>query len=197
MKKAFSVLTVLVCCVGGCSDSGIEPGGEVREVVLSCIDLVTVGGTLQTIINSQRDYDQLIFDRFTKPLQDYWNANYASILQSVQTRYPGLTDQQYADSVREIFYSVYPFRGTDNCSHPIFDFRRYTLLGQDSHGSGCQQPDIVSSISRNDETRTIVFKVRVLQRGSCDMVFHRNTWMLIPKLPEGYIVTFLKEYSQD
>lgn len=197
MKHAQKVFALLFLGLSGCSDLNGELRTDMQEVFLTCVDMVTTGGALEVVINSQQEYDQLIFQRFTKPLQDYWNANYPSVLRSITNRYPGLTDQQYADSVRRILYSVLPFRGTEKCSHPGFDFSRYTLLGQDSHGGGCSQPTYATSILRDDQNGTVTFTVNILQHGNCAMGFSRNTWVLVPKVPPGYTIRFQKHFSRD
>jgi hypothetical protein len=197
MKSTYLVIVLLTLSFEGCSDLGPELGTGYQEVFLICVDKVSMGGTLQAVIRSQEEYDRLILDRFTKPLQDYWNENYQSVLEIVRRRYPGLTEQQYADSVRRIFYSTPPFMGTENCSHPSFDFAKYALLGQDSHGTGCRQPDYTINVSSDNETRTVIFTVSILQHGLCEIAFNRNTWVLVPRLPPGYTVRFQKEYSRD
>ena len=195
MKHIQSVLTVLIMCVAGCSDSGEESGFQ--EISLRCVDLVSSGGSLQVVISTEEEYQQLIYEQFTRPLQDYWNAYYPSVLQSVKNHNPGFTEQQCADSARRIMYLFPPFLGTENCSHPTIDFTKYTLLGQDSHASGCYRPDYLVAIFRDDRTRTISFTVNILQHGRCEMGFSRNTWVLVPKLPDGYEVKFYKNYSRD
>lgn len=187
----FSALAIL-----GCSDHGVDPDALPHQIFLDCIDRVPTGD-LEVVVESQSQYEQLIFLRFTKPLQDYWNAHYDSTLARIKRRYPGLTDQQYADSVRKIFYSQYPFKGTENCSHPTIDFSKHTLLGQKTFAAGCRAPDYSVTVSKNDNLRVLTFNVVVVQHGACEMSWEKNIWFLIPKLPSDYVVKFERQYHRD
>jgi hypothetical protein len=98
------------------------------EVLMGCMDLVTSGGILQAVIRSQSQYDSIIYARFRKPLDDWWNANYPTVLSYVKQQYPNLSDAQ-CDSIAIIrMYTFAPVRGTDTCTQPTIDFSRYTLL---------------------------------------------------------------------
>jgi len=160
---------------------------------MECIDMVSRGGTMQAVINTEAEYDSLISARFREPLQDYWNANYDSVLAYVRANNPGLSDSVYALLVRQIFYSFLPFRGTDTCSQPTIDFTSYTLLGQDANGGGCKRPDYQVTVFRDNVLSQIIFKVRLVEHGSCEMGFDRNEWVLVPKIPEGFRVVFQEE----
>ncbi|MDI6804195.1 MAG: hypothetical protein QME58_10170, partial [Bacteroidota bacterium] len=99
------------------------------EVRMQCTDLVSIGGQLNVVIRSQAEYDSLTYERFQKPLDDYWKTNYESVLNSQKQRYPGLSDSAYAVLVRRVFYSFPPFRGTDSCSNPSINFNPDCSIG--------------------------------------------------------------------
>ena len=194
----FDIVLILSFC--GCkSDNPNSISSEYiqySEILMKCMDLVSIGGKMEVVVNSQTEYDSLIYARFTKPLQDYWNAYYDSTLLYVRQNTPGLSDSEYALLVRNIFYSVLPFKGTDSCSHPSIDFAHYTLLGLDANAGGCKEPDHTIFVSINKVKKEIIYKIVILEHGTCEMGFNRNKWILIPKLPESYRVLFQKEFIQ-
>jgi hypothetical protein len=197
MIRIPAILILAVLGFSSCSDFGSGFVSDSQEVELRCLDIVSNCGSLQVVVNSQAEYDQLIFQRFTRPLQEHWDRHYASILASVRGRYPGLTDEQYEDSVRAIFYQVAPFRGTEGCVHPSFDFERYTLLGVAAHGAGCSQPEYATEIYRDDDARALTVIVKIVQHGYCEVSICHNIWVLIPKVPSSYDFRVRRIVSQD
>lgn len=197
MKFFISILLLAMLLSWSCNQNGTGPDLTDTEILLEGMDQVTSGGNLQVVINTQAEYETLIYNRYTKPLQEYWNAHYLSILQSVKNNHPNLSDSEYTVLVKNVFYSVYPFRGLEGYSHPSIDFSRYTLLGQNVDGGGCRKPDYLVSIIRIDSLRMVTFKVMVQQHGICKAPFVKNQWMLVRKIPETYKVAFAVEYSRD
>lgn len=166
------------------------------EVRMECTDLVSMGGTLNAVIKSRPEFDSLIYQLFQKPLDEYWNLHYESILNSQKQRYPGLSDSEYVLLVRRVFYSVLPFRGTDSCRNPYIDFNHYTLLGHDVHAGGCRIPDYQITLLQDDQKKEIIYKIKIVQYGYCSMLIPRNKWILIPKISDSYRVVFQKEYTR-
>jgi hypothetical protein len=164
------------------------------EVQMECTDLVSMSSKLEATIRSQGAYESYIFKQFTIPLRDYWNANYESVLNSMKQRYPGLSDTEYEALVREVFYSILPFRGTDSCCNPVIDFDHYTLLGYDAHAGGCRTPDYQITVLQDENKKEIIYKIKIIQHGYCLMAFSRNKWILIPKISPSYRIVFQKEY---
>ena len=214
MRTSALILVAALMSVMGCSDPGNQltpspqqgsngnpsPAGQNEpavEVIMDCLDRVSIGGTVQAVVNSQSEYDQLIYDRFTRPLQEYWNANYDSTLAQIRRRYPGLSDEEYARLVRQAFYSSFPFRGTDSCSTPAIDFTNFTLLGIDALAGGCTRPDYEMTVVRNDSTQTVTYKVRITQHGRCEIGWNRNKWILARKIPGNYTVQCEREYIRN
>lgn len=198
--KRLIVCTIVVLSLYGCKSEypnlpTIE-SVQYSEILMRCMDRVSIGGTLHAIIRNQAQYDSLIYIRFQKPLDDYWNAHYDTALYYVRQNNPGLSDSEYAILVREEFYKFLPFRGTENCTQPSIDFTQFTLLGLDAHASGCENPDYNIFVSKNNEKKELVYKIVILEHGYCDMLVSRNKWILIPKISESYSVVFQKEYKQ-
>ncbi len=163
---------------------------QFEEIQMQGMDKVSIGGKLEVVINSQEEYEELIYKRFQKPLDDYWNANYESVLQSVKENNPGLMDEEYEELVREIFYSTLPFRGTENYTHPQINFNQYTLLGQDAHTGGCELPEYKIEVEKNG--KEYIYRITIKRKGSCEMAILRNKWILVPKIPTNYNVKFEK-----
>lgn len=161
-----------------------------EKIQMQGMDRVSIGGKLEVVINSQEEYEDLIYKRFQKPLDDYWNANYESVLQSVVEQNPGLTDEEYEELVREIFYSTLPFMGTKNYTHPQIDFNQYTLLGQDAHSGGCEVPEYKIEVVKNG--KEYIYRITIKRKGNCEMGILRNIWILIRKIPTDSNVKFEK-----
>ena len=173
-------------------DSIIIP---ITEVLMSCLDRVSIGDNLQTVIRNQLQYDSLKYVRFQKPLDDYWNANFPSVLASIKQSRPGLSDSQYDSIARYIMYSVAPFRGTDTCSQTSIDFSKFTLLGQYAATGGCISPTYQMYVCSFDSMKTVVYKLHVIRHGGCDAAFLRNKWVLIPRISDSCKVIFEKDYD--
>jgi hypothetical protein len=174
----------------GCNEHGTDVNESAEEVSMTGMDKVSMGGGLQVVIRTQAEYDRLVYDRYTKPLQDYWDKYYASILESVKSNYPNRSDSEYVVRVKQVFYSALPFKGTEGYVHPTFDFSKYTLLGQSVTGHGCSVPTYQPSVLRNDKDRSILFRVVVQQEGTCDMGWDKHVWMLVRKVSTNYVVNF-------
>src|ERR1039458_5686362 len=81
------------------------------EVPMGCMDIVSSGGTLHAVIRTQTQYDSIIYVRFRKPLDDWWNANYPTVLSSVKQQYPNLSDAECDSIARIRMYTFAPVRG--------------------------------------------------------------------------------------
>ena len=200
--KNMLFITALIFLILGCKTSYDSIDAEIlnkgcKEVLIEGMDIVSIGGKLEVTIDSNSEYEELIYERFQKPLNDYWKTNYDSVLQNVKTQYPGLTNEEYEDLIRQIFYSVYPFKGTENWSPPKFDFLKYTLLGQSVYAAGCKSPDYYIEIINNEITKELIYKITITEYGTCEMVFNNNKWILISKIDESYKIRFVKEYIQN
>jgi hypothetical protein len=161
-----------------------------EEVQMEYLDKVSIGGNLEVVINSQEEYDELIYQKFQKPLDEYWDNNYESILQSVMLENLGLTDEEYEILVRERFYLFAPFSGTENSTHLQIDFSKYTLIGQAVHSWGCELPEYIIEVGQYNNKREYVYRVKIKRKGNCEMGFNKNKWVLIQKIPKDISVKF-------
>lgn len=193
IKNIFAIsLTIIISLVVGSCDLTSTGDHTIpfEEIQMQGMDRVSIGGKLEVVINSQEEYEELIYQRFQKPLDDYWNTNYQSVLQTVKEQNPGLTDEEYEELVREIFYSTLPFKGTENYIHPKINFNQYTLLGQDANSGGCELPAYKIEVLKNGTE--YVYRITIKQIGNCEMSILKNKWILIRKIPTGSNVKFEK-----
>ncbi len=163
------------------------------ETAMPCMDLVTPGGGPPVAVRTQASYDSLFSARVQKPLDDYWKANYDSTLSYLKRNHPGLSDSEYAVRVRQIFYSLGPFRGTESCTDPVVDFSRQYLLGLATQAAGCSA-DYTVAVLKDDDRREILYHVTVLAHGTCEMLIVRNKWVIVPRFPDTYRVVFKVDY---
>jgi hypothetical protein len=188
--------------ISGCSvsydslsaDTASEPYTPTK---MEGMDIVTIGDNFEVTIRSDSEYQNLIFQRFQKPLDDFWNANYDRILQSIKTQNPGLTDEKYEQLVKDVFYDTLPFRGTENWLPPKIDFSKYIILGQSAHASGCEPPDYTVQMIKNKKKKELIFKVVLKEYGLCEMFIAKNIWVLVSKNNEAYKIGFEKEIIQN
>ncbi|MFZ2322183.1 MAG: hypothetical protein WAV89_00660 [Ignavibacteriaceae bacterium] len=191
---SFTFLSILL--ISGCDTTAPEESSQIsyQEIQMDGLDKFFVGGQLEAVITSQSQYDSLIYSRFQKPLADYWTANYEAMLEYVKIQNPGLTENEYKALVKEIFFSSWPFEGTENYTHPQIDFSKYTLLGQDANSGGCETPDYKVEIKKDGFN--VIYRLTVIPKGYCEMAILKNMWILIPKLPKGYSVKFEKTLTR-
>ena len=191
---SFTFLSILL--ISGCDTTAPEEFTQIsyQEIQMEGLDKFFIGGKLEAVITSQSQYDSLIYYRFQKPLADYWNVNYEIVLADVKEQNPGLTEDEYKALVKEIFFSSWPFEGTENYTHPKIDFSEYTLLGQDANSGGCEMPDYKVEI--NKDGFNVIYRLTVIPKGYCELTILKNMWILIPKLPKGYSVKFEKTLTR-
>lgn len=78
--------------------------------------------------------------------------------------------------------------GQLNCNLPPIDFNTYTLLGLFSDGQ-CEVK-YIREVTRNDSEKNDHYKVIVKSCGTCMSNAYSFNWVTVPKLPEGWKVTF-------
>lgn len=72
---------------------------------------------------------------------------------------------------------------------PSIDFSKKTLLGKHAIGTGCSI-DFIRKVYRNDLNKKIIYSIKVVEKGGCDMAGVSMNWILLPKLPPDYNVEF-------
>ncbi len=194
--SCFGILLMALVLATGCDTFGrneiIDESDEgipvpFQRISMAGMDRVSYGGDFQAVVRTQEEYDQIIYERFQKPLDDYWNEHYESTRQWVVEQNPGLSEAEIEERVRDAFYNALPFYGTENVKHPDIDFSRHTLLGQAAHTAGCSA-DWEAGVTKKDDTYT--FRILVTSIGSCEMAISRNFWGLIPRIDDTSTVVF-------
>jgi len=75
-----------------------------------------------------------------------------------------------------------------NCTLPSIDFNTYTLLGL--YATGACEVKCIREVSQNDNEQKYHYKVTVKSCGACLKEVYSHNWITVPKLPEGWTVTF-------
>ena len=73
---------------------------------------------------------------------------------------------------------------------PQIDFTQKTLLGRSAGGSGCTI-EFKKEVLKDAENKKIIFSIKVIEQGSCEVGRMSMNWVLIPKVPQDYAVKFL------
>ena len=194
MHKYFLVIFILIS--SGCEDANESIIDIIPDQIdMICMDIVSMGGTLNAVIRTQQEYEEIIEQRFDIPLQTYWDGNYESVLSNIMDRNPGLSAYEYEEMVREVFYTYLPFRGTDECEHPTIDFGAYTLLGVDAGAGGCEKPEI--EVQYTSQNGVAILSLFITTFGSCEAWHSQNIWVLVPKISENTDGQFEKEYGEN
>jgi hypothetical protein len=204
-KRAGRRILAFVCCA--LSLLGCDPGGTgpyvpltsvtpTTQVSLECIDAVWWGGELKVVVNSQREYDALTYELFQRPLNEWREEAFPTILESVRRDYPGLPDSAQLRIAEERLYEYLPFLGTKGCKQPAIDFTTCTLLGYAISASGCDPPDYAVEVTTDRMRMTTTMTVGVVQHGWCDMAIYKIVWVVVPKIPFWYSVSFATTMSR-
>ena len=80
------------------------------------------------------------------------------------------------------------FGNSTTCSLPAIDFNTYTLLGVYAKG-GCNA-NFTRNVVRLDAEMRYHYKVTVKDHGMCKVLTYNYNWVTVPKLPNGWTVTF-------
>jgi hypothetical protein len=142
------------------------------------------------IVGTKEEYDSVWYRLFQRPLDDYWNENYELVLDRIRSTNPGLSDSQYTILVSEYFHARWPFLGRDSCLRPDIDFDSTMLLGMEIDATGCTEPDYHLFALTDSVQHNLLFLALVEEHGWCEPAITHYAWILIPRLPEGYGVTF-------
>jgi len=78
---------------------------------------------------------------------------------------------------------------------PQIDFTEKTLLGQRILVTACNVSS-VSEVFADPDQKRYIYQLRVNMEGDCEMIFERVVWIVVPKLPDNYIVTFKANYER-
>lgn len=114
--------------------------------------------------------------------ESLYQEGYLDYLQT-RAEYP----ERY-QSIPEMSYEK--FLGTCNV-FPDVDFSSYSVLGYHATGTGCQVT-FEKHINRDDQNKTILYKLAVVEEGECEKVTQNRNLILVPRIPSGYNVVFSK-----
>lgn len=85
-----------------------------------------------------------------------------------------------------------PFLPCIDYKFPTIDFSRKTLLGKGTTSGGCKVKT-ERKVLRDDVNKEYVYQIKIKQYGSCEMAWHSNNWILVPKIPSDYTIKFKEE----
>ncbi len=72
---------------------------------------------------------------------------------------------------------------------PPINFSQYTLLGKYAYGGGCSV-SFERKIYKDEVNKRIIFSIKVIEKGPCEMLIGRMNWVLVQKIPSNYNVVF-------
>jgi hypothetical protein len=76
---------------------------------------------------------------------------------------------------------------------PAIDFAQYTLLGK--YATGQCKVEFHRQVTKDDAAKTYNFTIYVCDRGICKKAAIGMNWVTVPKLPQGYTVTFTVKHD--
>jgi len=77
---------------------------------------------------------------------------------------------------------------------PEVDFARYSVLGAQATGTGCNVT-FEKHVYRDAQSKKIIFTVAVIEEGACEMRSYNRNLILVPRIPPEYSVEFLVQSS--
>lgn len=99
-----------------------------------------------------------------------------------------LTGNQKEFVIRDDSAYMQLFSDAHQCTPPEIDFTRYTLLGLYADG-GCEA-SFARKVTRDDSEDSFHYTVKVKDCGDCESLQVSYNWVLVPRLPDGWTVTF-------
>ncbi|MGB1243336.1 MAG: hypothetical protein ACPG49_12485, partial [Chitinophagales bacterium] len=87
---------------------------------------------------------------------------------------------------------------TQNCLtyfSPKIDFTEKTLLGQRITVTACNVSS-VSEVFADPDQKQYIYQLQVNLEGTCEMLFDKIVWIVVPKLPDNYTVAFKANYER-
>jgi hypothetical protein len=120
------------------------------------------------VVRTQSEYEELLVKYDKETREEYkklWNVT---------------TDEE--------LNKAYPFVDCEGMLTSI-DFSKYTLLSLYAEGSGCSR-SFDEDVRIDHDNMKVVFDIEVVQQGSCEPLVQYRSYILIPKLEDGYTVEF-------
>lgn len=103
---------------------------------------------------------------------------------------PVLFQENYVITSDSVYQQTFAdiLTGQPNCVLPSIDFSTHTLLGVRATGQ-CELKAI-REVTKMDNEKKYHFKVTVISCGICKKLSYKDNWVTVPKLPDGWTVTF-------
>lgn len=186
--------------------SSFEPLA-VQNIAVDCVSGVLSRGPNDIVITTQEEYEQFLDWKFKQRLDGTWDYHFPNVLEVFMRKYPGLTESEYVQLATDSLLRMEVFIWAKNCGYPDggplygnpeIDFNTYTLLGARIEGGGCSGPeiDLLEAIIDAEQMK-YVYRIHIIWHGSCEMALYGLVWVLVPRLPEGYTVEFVRLSTRD
>ena len=108
----------------------------------------------------------------------------------VDGRYVLSDETEYQSVIQTFKVDSLQFPNCHDILPPIVSFNDYTLLGIRKCGSGCETI-FEQNVWLDEPNEKYIFEVKVEEIGSCEPWRCQMNWVLVPRLPDGYMVEFL------
>ncbi|HOG18813.1 MAG TPA: hypothetical protein PKW37_00015 [Salinivirgaceae bacterium] len=110
----------------------------------------------------------------SRPLTTWAMSNYEHVIR---------TDSQNVFSLKVSF--------DNGNTYDSIDFNQYTLLGK--YASEACRATFERNVTKDDSQKKYLYKITVHQCGLCDVLCESMNWVLVPKIPDDYDVSFSVE----
>ena len=199
MLRPYLLLQVLLWLfVSGCSlfDLGSnqerEEGLPFEQIALLGVDRLSIGSTFQVVVRTQEEYEELVYERYQKPLSEYCNEHYADVRKRLERENSGSSEAEIQKWLNEVCIEETPvFQELEGVEHPTIDFSEHALLGQSARTGSCPDPSYDLTLAKIEATYR--YQVLVTRYGTCERAYHKNLWILTPPIPESSDVVFEQE----
>jgi hypothetical protein len=119
---------------------------------------------------------------FPMCVQEYVNENKELIIRN-NNELLNITDSN-CYNLPEVGYSTNP---------PDINFNEYSLLG--FYSSGQCEVKFIREVTKNEINQKYTYKIIVNDCGTCKIMKYDANLVLVPKIPDDFIVDFVLEYS--
>ena len=103
---------------------------------------------------------------------------------------PAIEQHEFVITNDSTFEQVFTnsITGQLNCTLPPIDFNTSSLLGLLATGQ-CEIK-FIREVKRHESEKKYHYKLEVISCGMCKSEAYSYNWVTVPKIPEGWIVTF-------
>lgn len=137
----------------------------------------TLPPPVKKVIRTQKEYEAYLAEAGTRGY-DAFAGNLDNDKFGTYIKYKDITT-----------FEAYKNYCKDQYNFPQFDFNKYTLLGQFTPTGGCSAA-FNKKVLRNDKNKTVGYTIDVNPSGGCEMAIYSFNWILVPSIPNDYIVNF-------